>query len=162
LSEEKCVSFIADGMLGSTARKLRILGYNTIFDAKADDKELLRTALTTGRTLLTNDNDLFKSAKKKGASAILVAGKKDELRIFQVLSRSGVGRIDIDHLNSRCSICNGELIDIGVTNNFGSQIFLCLGCEKRYWKGSHWKKIRRLFNSVNSKLQETSKLEDEF
>ncbi|MFQ6135141.1 MAG: Mut7-C RNAse domain-containing protein, partial [Nitrososphaerales archaeon] len=33
--------FVVDGMLGSLARKLRIFGYDTVYDAKIGDKEIL-------------------------------------------------------------------------------------------------------------------------
>ena len=36
--------FLVDGMLGSLARKLRILGFDTVYDPKSEDDELRTSA----------------------------------------------------------------------------------------------------------------------
>jgi uncharacterized protein len=145
-------AFIADGMLGTTARKLRILGYDTLYDTTSSDPDLILVVLSSGRTLLTNDHELFVHAKGRKANAILVKETKEEGKLHRVLLKSGVRKIEVDRLNSRCSICNGELVDSAEITDSGSKIYYCSSCGKRYWKGSHWRKMILLFEEVNSML----------
>jgi uncharacterized protein len=146
--------YLADGMLGSTARKLRILGFDTIYDAESDDEDLARSALSTGRILLTGDRELYFYAKKLKVTSILVKGLSEKEKLFQVLSASGIGHIDINQPLSRCSICNGELESTGTNNQQRTEVFSCAVCGKKYWRGSHWKKMIALFSEVNSRLDD--------
>ena len=45
--------FIADAMLGRLSRKLRMLGYDTLYFQKIDDPTLLKRAIEEGRHILT-------------------------------------------------------------------------------------------------------------
>jgi|SRR5579872_2270793 len=145
-------AFIADGMLGTTARKLRILGYDTLYDTTSLDPDLIILAVSSGRTLLTNDHELFISAKSHKACAILVKGANEEEKLYRVLLKSGVRKIELGHLVSRCSICNSGLFDTGEITESDSKIYSCSSCGKRYWRGSHWRKMSLLFEEVNSML----------
>lgn len=146
--------FLADGMLGSIARKLRILGFDTIFDSKSKDRDLAQSALSTGRILLTGDFELFVYAKSLKIASVLVQGQSEAERLHQVLSKSGVSKIKINSLVSRCSVCNGELVDLGTKKSNDGEIYCCKSCGKNYWKGSHWIKMNILFEQVNSRLIE--------
>ncbi len=48
--------FVADAMLGSLARKLRIFGFDTLYFKDGGDSELLKLAKSEGRILLTSDD----------------------------------------------------------------------------------------------------------
>jgi uncharacterized protein len=150
-------SFLADGMLGSTARKLRILGFDTAYDGKSNDVTLIQESLDSSRVLLTSDVELFFCAKRMNARAILISGRTEEERLFQVLSIAGVKQIQVSGLESRCSVCNGRLSGTASRNSNNLEIYRCEVCWKSYWRGSHWKKMRALFDTVNirlSRLQE--------
>lgn len=140
-------------MLGTTARKLRILGFDTSYDAASEDRDLVKIALQSGRTLLTSDHDLYVYAKTMKANAILVRGTGEEERLFEVLTKSGVREIRVEGIVSRCSVCNGELIDTGTQKQTYGNVYSCKSCGKKYWRGSHWKKIMALFDGVNSRLR---------
>ena len=62
--------FIADVMLGSLARWLRILGFDTIYFRAIDDNELIKIARQQERTLLTRDTGIARrpSIKLKGGT----------------------------------------------------------------------------------------------
>jgi uncharacterized protein with PIN domain len=49
--------FILDGMLGSLARWLRIIGYDTIYYVDKEDDELRDEAKKNNRTLITRDHE---------------------------------------------------------------------------------------------------------
>ena len=146
-------------MLGSTARKLRILGFDTDYDVKSSDEALVRQALSSGRTLLTGDVELFFRAKSARVKTILVKGRSEEDRLYEILSKSGITQIRVFQLASRCSACNGELEDTGTKNSHSMEIYSCASCGKKYWQGSHWKKMAALFESVNSRLSRSREVD---
>src|ERR1700730_14511652 len=82
-------SFVVDGMLGSIARKLRILGFDTLYDSGMDDSILLETSAATGRILLTNDAELFLLAKRKRIPAIRSGAKTEHERLYDILATTG-------------------------------------------------------------------------
>src|SRR5215510_2346594 len=73
------ISFLADAMLGSIARKLRIFGFDTLYLAQAGDNEILRIGMEEGRVILTADKELFKRIIKVGARGVLLRGGASEL-----------------------------------------------------------------------------------
>ena len=58
MDEEQSPRFVVDGMLGSLARWLRLLGYDADYDNRRDDAELVRLARAENRVLLTRDQEL--------------------------------------------------------------------------------------------------------
>jgi uncharacterized protein with PIN domain len=156
--------FIADAMLGSLARKLRIFGYDTLYNAKINDSQVLQIALTENRTILTSDRDLFRSATKTNIDSILLTGDNDIDRLAKIFRSLQGKRKPQDPLNSRCSICNGELCNInkneasnlvpeGVLHN-QEKFYKCTICEKIFWIGTHWKKIIELSEKIDIRLQQ--------
>ncbi|MDG6995905.1 MAG: hypothetical protein JRN52_08280 [Nitrososphaerota archaeon] len=143
--------FLVDGMLGSLARKLRILGYDVAFDKKSDDQQLLKLAIESGRSLVTADINLYLQAKKLRINSILVGARTEKERLFQVLSSVGVSQIKISFV-PRCSLCNGLLKDSGKSTKAGKEIYICTMCGKKYWQGSHWRNLESLFMEVNRLL----------
>lgn len=65
--------FMADAMLGKIARKLRMFGFDTIYDPNIDDIDILASAKCKGRIVLTSDRLLFNKCKKNGVDTILIA-----------------------------------------------------------------------------------------
>src|SRR2546428_5874390 len=53
-------AFLADAMLGSLARKLRIFGYDTLYRAHMEDDEFLNIGIEHDRISVTCDRDLFR------------------------------------------------------------------------------------------------------
>ncbi len=146
-------------MLGSLARKLRILGFDAVYDPKSEDDELRTLAMADGRILLTGDFELFKSAKRSNINSILIDSPNERDRLFEVLKMSGTTTIHTEQLVSRCSQCNGELYDTGKMNR-NSPVFSCRTCGKNYWKGSHWNKLNALFEDVNEMLLQEQEKND--
>jgi uncharacterized protein with PIN domain len=56
------VKFVADGMLGSLTRWLRMLGQDIVYSVKLGDSQLLELAKREERALLTKDCELYKRA----------------------------------------------------------------------------------------------------
>ncbi len=149
--QRKDVTFLSDGMLGSLARKLRILGFDTMYDSKSSDNDLLRIAKETKRYLLTSDVELYFRARTKKIDSILIRSSSERGRLYEVLSNIGESSLNFSR-TSRCSACNGLLEDSGRADRAGT-IYKCVDCGKDYWRGSHWKKLTMLFREVDSMLQ---------
>jgi uncharacterized protein len=149
-------TFIVDGMLGSLARKLRILGYDTVFDKESNDAGLLLLSQETGRTLVTADVDLYLQANRQRIPTVLISSRSDRQRLYELFSNLGQRRLSTGAA-PRCSLCNGELKDSGRESREGRKIQVCSACGKLYWKGSHWTKLELLFSDVDQLLRQDIK-----
>ena len=152
---------MADGMLGSVARKLRLFGFDVEYRRDDEDEKLIESCLREGRILLTSDRRLWGSASKRGVRALLVSGEDDEDRLFEILSGLGVESVSGD--TPRCTVCNGRLVKVekeeirgkvpdGVLER-NDEFYVCESCGKVYWRGSHWERIDELIDSLNRRLK---------
>lgn len=150
--------FIADVMLGSLAKWLRILGFDTLYFRNIDDSELVKIAKQEQRILLTRDTRLVKS--KKVAEHILIKANDTPGQLKEVLKSLSSTSTSF----SRCANCNGELefadkesvsgdVPEHVILNFDS-FLRCMDCGKVYWEGSHKKliydQIRKVLEEINT------------
>lgn len=140
--------FLCDGMLGSLARWLRFLGYDTLCPEATDDTAMLKLAWDEHRFLLTRDKELAMRAAGRGLlvrSDVLDEQLADVRKVF-----------DLDLFNdtplSRCSLCNTLLdaIDRAKAETAGvpspvvqrhAKFWRCPGCGQLYWPGSHYERI---------------------
>jgi uncharacterized protein with PIN domain len=153
--------FVADAMLGSLARKLRIFGFDTLYFGEGGDPELEALAKKERRVILTSDKRLFTRSEGKGLGAILVEGTNDRARLRSIARQSGPGmtlRLGGGR-PSRCAVCNGELVVIGKRDAASTDIpskvlarhrlfYTCNSCSRFYWRGKHWERLRRLSYSL--------------
>lgn len=140
--------FIADAMLGRLAKWLRILGYDTVYDAAWGDAYLVRLARAEDRVLLTRDRAL---ARRRGAKIVLLAS---ESLPEQMAELRRVFDIGADVSLTRCPVCNAELDPIPKDRAWGQvppyvfatqdEFRVCPACDRFYWRGSHWERMRAL------------------
>lgn len=155
------VKLLADAMLGSTARKLRAFGYDTAYFREGDDSSLVELAQSEDRVLLTADRALLARAKARGVRAVLVDEPTEGRRMEQVRDAMDDLGLTGGRGGSRCSSCNGPLEKLDRKEAFGRVpdpvarrhrlFYRCVDCEKIYWKGGHWKKLRSLGRRLDSK-----------
>ena len=161
--------FIADVMLGSLARWLRILGFDTIYFRAIDDNELIKIARQQERTLLTRDTGIAR--RKQLQRTILIHSNNTSEQLKEVLSALEImnrGKGESENRSKRlfpdspilrfplsgvprCPVCNGELAATdreAVADRIPEYVFLnatsiltCRECGKVYWCGSHKKSI---------------------
>lgn len=139
-------------MLGTLARWLRILGYDTLYDPRLDDHQLVRLARAEDRLLLTRDRPL---AQRRGVRVMLIDSQRLEEQIRQVLAEL---KLEPDRAFSRCPVCNELLLDLPrdearsrvpayVAKTY--QVFKqCPSCRRVYWQGSHWQRMEERLASV--------------
>jgi uncharacterized protein len=153
--------FSADEMLGSLARWLRLMGYDTTYERDCSDTNILERAILTDRILLTRDKKLAERAKERGFY-IDVLNLDEQIR--QVIIHFD---LVFDEGLSRCTACNGELRLIGREEaskgvpdgalSSHEQFYQCRSCSKYYWKGSHWKNIRKKMEVLTRPDQDSSR-----
>lgn len=155
--------FMADAMLGKIARKLRIFGFDTIYDPNIDDIDILNSSKYEGRIVLTSDRMLFNRCKKKGIDTILTYKETEIENLVTIFSSLNIKSINSQKLPYLCTRCNG-LLDTLIDKNLikhdipvrllsSNKVFYkCSRCRKIYWRGSHSEHISRLIKELNMKL----------
>ncbi|MCX8187057.1 MAG: Mut7-C RNAse domain-containing protein [Nitrososphaeria archaeon] len=138
--------FVVDAMLKNIVSWLRILGYDAIYWGGEDD-ELLRLAKQERRIILTMDRDLALSALRNGLEVILIMENDPSDILANLASRYGIS-LEFNPNRTRCPICNHKLT---LSRKEGREEWLCPNCGKRYWKGSHWKNIIKVFEDSQKK-----------
>jgi len=153
--------FVADAMLGSLARKLRAFGFDTSYYRKGGDEGIISLAKVEGRVILTSDRALQKRAISSSLVALLLIGGTDGKRISSLLDCAQAAQIPLVRGEPLCSLCGGELATVSrgdIASRVPAQVarrhrlFLCCTrCRKLYWRGGHWKKLRRLERAFGSR-----------
>lgn len=141
-------------MLGTLAKWLRILGYDTLFDPALDDYQLMRLARADGRVLLTRDREL---ARRRGVQALRIESEHLEDQIRQVLDDL---HLEPDQSYSRCPVCNERLqtLDRDAARTRvpayvarTHEIFkICPICQRVYWRGTHWQDMEERLSQIRS------------
>jgi uncharacterized protein len=156
-------SFIADAMLGKIARKLRILGFDTIYIRDIEDNEILDLLFQTERILLTADKELFYRSKKYNLLSIFLNKNTEIENLVTIFRYLNIKHINLNSNYYRCSICNNKLMLIENPDAIKKEIhqkifannkifFICYECNKLYWCGTHIKKISLLIERINNIL----------
>ncbi len=137
------MKFFCDRMLGKLARKLRILGFDTLYYPQISEEKVLE--LSKGRILLTRDKELFRRASGMGRKVVFI--ESDDWK-GQILQLTLVLPIEEEmEPFSRCVECNTPLIQAkpeDVKNRVPEYVFktvdefkTCPRCGKVYWRGTH-------------------------
>lgn len=161
--------FIADVMLGSLAKWLRIIGFDTLYCRTFDDREIARIGKQQQRIVLTRDTALAR--KKTHHSVILIRSQETFAQVKEVLDAVACAR---DKRTSqipgaaqgdmcfpdrpRCPRCNGQLIRVDkeeLLDEVPEHVFLtsdsflrCEACAKVFWEGSHKRMIDKTVEEI--------------
>ncbi|MCE1273026.1 MAG: Mut7-C ubiquitin/RNAse domain-containing protein [Chlorobiales bacterium] len=147
--------FIADIHLGRMARRLRLLGFDTLWFTGQHDREMLDIMEEEGRILLTRDRRLLMNNRVLHGCCIR-SGRVLE-QVVQVICRYCLASEARPF--SRCLVCNGMLEDRPKetlsaslpekTRRYYDEFRVCSSCGKVYWQGAH---MRRLSDFVEAAL----------
>ena len=157
--------FIADTMLGSLVKKLRLLGVDTTYVSDADDSQLKYLVRNQNRILLTRNIDLSRSLDDH---AWPVTGKDVREEFLSIAKRLSAIGCQPDPF-SRCLECNDELVPLDSARVIDKvppyvletrDAFLgCPFCERVYWKGTHRERMGKEVRWMRKVLQGAGRLD---
>ena len=150
---DETLDFVADAHLGGLARMLRMLGFDTLYDNAIADREILELATRERRIILTRDRELLKC--RDAMHGRFVHARKPEAQLKEVVARYGLER----HMRpfTLCLHCNLRLeaversvamerVPERIAERY-TQFMRCRGCERTYWQGSHWERMREMLGA---------------
>jgi uncharacterized protein with PIN domain len=152
MSEELGMKLLCDHMLGSLARWLRFMGYDTAYPEVGPDRTLIERVRSEDRILLTRDKELA----SRVTGAVRIRSDILEEQIQEVATALPLRLLDP---LSRCSLCNEilvsasledvkDLVPEGVRSRH--RIFWrCPSCGRVYWRGTHWDKMVTRLNNLD-------------
>ena len=155
------IKFVCDVMLGTLAKWLRILGFDTKYSKDFEDEEILKIAEEENRVVLTRDKLLANKAKK----AVYINERSLDEQIKKVLNELKIN-VDEGKILTRCILCNVKVEKIEkekVKGKVQSHVFenhdefwICPNCQRIYWAGTHWQnmeeKIKGISNNMNRRI----------
>jgi uncharacterized protein with PIN domain len=148
--------FVADVHLGTLARYLRLLGFDTCYGNEFDDAELAALTSRERRVLLTRDVGLLK--RKAVVRGHWLRSRDPERQVEEIVEALQLKRAFRPF--TRCMTCNGllavvarktvdELVPPRVYRRFRS-FKRCRDCRRVYWRGTHFARLQRLVAHVRS------------
>ena len=146
--------FVLDAHLGRLAGYLRMLGFDTLYRNDYRDEELERISGSEGRILLTRDRGLLKRSRVTHGYCLRETDPRRQLA--EVVQRFDLRRSIAPF--QRCLHCNSLLQPIRKeaicdrlpprTKQYYDGFFVCPACDRIYWKGSHYERMRQLIEAL--------------
>ena len=140
--------FVADVHLGALARYLRMLGFDTLYDETCRDAQIAAISARDRRIVLTRDRDLLMHRVITHGRFVRATRVREQL--IEVVAAIDLGGCFSPF--TRCMECNTELAPAGRdevqhrlppdTLNGFTQFSQCSSCERIYWRGSHYRRMR--------------------
>jgi uncharacterized protein with PIN domain len=142
--------FVLDVHLGTLARKLRLLGFDSLYNNKFRDSEIAQLAVTEERIVLTRD------------IGMLMWSDVTYGRWVRSQDTGTQFRETIDHFHlkpwvrpfHRCTICNGriekmnraaaqKMVSREIWEHY-TEFHRCRSCGRVYWKGTHFQRMEQI------------------
>lgn len=146
--------FVADGHLGRLAAYLRMLGFDTLYRNDYRDEEVARLSLSANRILLTRDRGLLK--RNEVRRGYYLRATEPAQQLVEVFREFDLAPAIIPF--RRCMHCNALLHEtdkesvrhrlLPQTAKYFEEFYACPDCQRVYWKGSHYRRMKRLIESL--------------
>ena len=142
-------------MLGRLARWLRAIGCDTAqLPVHVPDAEIVELARRDDRVVLTRDRHLLRELRPARAFEITRDEPIEQLR--SVVAAFGIARPAA--FFTRCLIDNTLLVEVPASDvadripplarELPGPVFRCTTCDRVYWRGSHARRMERIFEEV--------------
>ena len=150
--------FVADGNVGTLARRLRMLGFDAVFAHPVADDELVRIAQRDGRVLLTRDVYVLhrRPVADGTVRAILIIRDDIASQVRQVLRSLDLHAPFASF--SRCLKCNVPLVPTtreDVADEVPPFVYQthrsftrCPRCRRIFWSGTHRQRMLRELSDI--------------
>jgi len=135
-------------MLGRLAKRMRLLGFDVLYDRTMNDNEIIRLSLAENRVILTRDTGL--AGRPMAAHHIFIKYDAPDDQLSQLLDTFKIA--SVPGPLTRCSCCNEPLTSISrsdVKDRVPQYVYerydnflQCAKCGRIYWKGTHVKRMR--------------------
>lgn len=142
--------FVLDGHLAALARRLRLLGFDSLYPAEADDGDLVEISQRDQRILLTRDQFLLR--RRAVTHGYLLRSDRPDEQLAEVVRRFQLSRC-LEPF-TRCPACNGLLRAVAKadiedrlppgTRRTYDRFRTCPDCGRDYWRGAHRARLERL------------------
>jgi uncharacterized protein len=147
--------FVADGHLGKLARHLRMAGFDTLWTNHWNDDEIVQISAVQKRTILTRDKGMLR--RREVDRGYFVRATESEAQLAEV-----VRALQLEGLLApftRCRECNVLLEDVPreavldqvpeKVRGFYDRFKRCPGCERVYWEGTHFARMKGIFERLS-------------
>ena len=152
-------TFILDVHLGSLARELRLLGFDSLYDNQYSDPAMVQIAVQENRALLTRDIGLLKHKVLK--DGYWLRSQDPLAQLMEVINYFNLSELFKPF--TRCIACNGMIgpvekhliidkLPLGTINYF-NVFYQCDNCKRVYWKGSHYERMEQFIKLVLDKVK---------
>ena len=148
------LKFISDVHLGKLTKYLRLCGLDTYYSTDFNDKEIINLAISDNRVILTRDKELLKNKKVTHGYWLRSQDPCEQLK--EVMLRFDLKNRIVPF--TRCMECNGLLRDVSKkeilnrllpkTRQFYRKFNMCNDCERIYWNGSHYLRMKKLIKTL--------------
>ncbi|MBC8417626.1 MAG: Mut7-C ubiquitin/RNAse domain-containing protein [Proteobacteria bacterium] len=146
--------FIADINIRDIVRYMRVLGLDVYYDPSLSPRDIIRISKREKRTILTKSRNLLKFRDvthgmfiRPGTTVEQIKGIIDFLSLREVITPF-----------SRCLQCNNSLVRVSKesvfdrippkTRAFCNEYSYCNGCDRIYWKGTHFDRIKKVIGEI--------------
>ena len=148
--------FVLDVHLGVLARFLRMLGFDSIYEARdLGDARLARIAGERAGIMLSRDIGLLKRGIVRHGYFLRSRDSREQLR--EVVSHFGISWSECRPF-SRCLHCNDLLAPVAAeqvadrlpesVRGQYDEFHLCGSCDRIYWKGTHYLSMREILDDL--------------
>jgi uncharacterized protein len=140
--------FLLDVHLGALARRMRLVGLDTVYSNDLDDDTLIELANSGRRVLLTKDRGLLR--RRRLWLGAYVRGERADEQLTDVIDRFA----PVLQPWTRCIVCNGELrrapkeevaaeLPPGTKRAY-QEFSRCAECGRVYWRGAHSRRLAQI------------------
>ena len=148
------IKFILDVHLGKLAKSLRLFGFDAFFDTNFSDVEIVRYSLSDDRIILTRDKELL--LRKDAINGCRIMSQRPDEQLKEVFRKYDL----TNRINpfTRCRECNSLLEGVPKeeiiqrlnprTREYYNNFKKCTLCDRIYWEGSHYERMRKYIDSV--------------
>ena len=150
--------FVVDAHLGKLTRNLRLLGFDVDYDQQANDRQLLEVMTRENRALLTRDRRLLMHAIVQ--HGYCPRSQNADQQTIEVIRRFDL--LGLIAPFTRCLRCNERVQQVAkadvieklepLTKIYYEQFRRCTGCGQIYWPGSHFEKLQKRIELIQSRL----------
>lgn len=151
--------FIADVHLGKLAKGLRMAGFDVFYQTDCTNNELKTIAVQQNRVLLSRNAAFAKEAVIK---TFILQSEEWFAQLQQVVEKFELRERFKPF--TRCLACNGILQSVSKeeiepqleenTRNYYNEFWQCGNCKRIYWKGSHYKRMKKLISELKRSTEE--------